>query len=203
MNNEEYQIFEKVKENEKLVLESEDGKETLFELTPKQLKNLKYLKLETKDGECLELDFLHKPKISKKEDEKESTKYQFLNNLIEEDWNCMDDIGNAFSLLDEFYDRLPKKSKTKEREKAYYLLADMFRDALKIQLQTLSKHPFVKIEVVDKEELEQDKKVLEWCKKNMCLMEGYVDRMSSDLRKLQVAFDNLSEGKHERREVGA
>ena len=185
----EYQFLTRLNENDMVSIVSEDEKETLLELTPEQAQNIKYMKVETKDGGCLEIDFLQKPKIVKKRDEKGSTKYQFLNKLLEEDKSYNNDMEDAFSLLNEFFDTLPKKAKTKDREQSYYCIADSFRELLNSQTRALADNPFVKIEIVNKEEIEQDKKVLEWCKKSLTFMEGYIDRMCHDIRELQVKVE--------------
>ncbi len=185
MSDNEYQFLTRVNGKDKVAIESEDGKETLLELTPEQLQKITYIKVETKDGNSLELDFLHRPNATNKTDEKGSTKYQFLNKQLEKNKLYNNDIDDAFSLLNEFYENLPKKAKTKDREQTYYCVADNFRDLLKSQIKALADNPFVKIEIINKEEIEQDKKVLEWCKKSICCMEGYLDGLGREVRELQ------------------
>lgn len=112
-------------------------------------------------------------------------KYQFLNKQLEEDKLYNNDIDDAFGLLNEFYENLPKQAKTKDREQTYYCVADSFRDLLKSQIRALADNPFVRIEIINKEEIEHDKAVLEWCKKSICCMEGYLDGLGREVRELQ------------------
>ena len=103
------------------------------------------------------------------------TKLEFLKQYISSNDNTRIDIEDAFNLLAEFYDTLPKRAKTKEREMTFCCVADLFRDALETQLKELANCPFVKIEIYNQEQELKDKKTLEWCKNSICVIGGYLD----------------------------
>lgn len=115
-------------------------------------------------------------------------KLDFLKDYLEK--QKITEIPDAFSLLDEYFETLPQQAKTKTRELGYCQLADAFHEALDEQLKVLASCPFVKI-VIDKQgEDEQDKKVLDWCKKSLLCLEGYVDGLGGDVRRIKQQLEN-------------
>ena len=117
------------------------------------------------------------------------TKLEFLEEYLNETKHA--DIEDALNSLEDFYDNLPKSVKTKEREDYFCQVFDSIYKAFDAQLELIANCPFVKIEISNQPEQTQDKKILEWCKDSICCIEGYLDALSGDIRRIKQQKEQI------------